>query len=152
MLERPPLLSALIATLPAEVVAYIAALETVAAAVPSLQAEIHTLRERVAAVEAQVGKDSTNSSRPPSSDPPGRRSRPNPAPGQRWAGGQRGRRGAFRQRHPPTAITHVQVCAPAACEACGQAWPPAATPTDRVVRRHQVRQQRSLPRLPRRRS
>ena len=64
---------------------------------PAAQAIIVALAQRVGALEAEVrelkarvGQNSTNSSRPPSSDPPQVQRRPGPRPSGRRAGGQPG--------------------------------------------------------------
>ena len=74
--ELPSLPDEVRGTLPPAAVAYIAALEGAVA----------TLTARVAELEARLGQNSTNSSRPPSSDPPRTRPLP-PAAGKRRPGG-----------------------------------------------------------------
>src|SRR5438128_12377596 len=80
---------------------------------PEAQAVIVALAQRVVALEAEVrdlqarlGQNSTNSSRPPSSDLPGTpRKRPPPAPPSgRRAGGQPGHPGHFRALVPPERV------------------------------------------------
>lgn len=97
---------------------------------PAAQAVIVALAQRVAALEGQVralqarlGQDSTNSSRPPSSDPPwagggrGKR-RPPAAPGARRVGGQPGHAGHFRAPVPPERVDTVVDHWPVRCPAC----------------------------------
>jgi transposase len=115
-------------TLPPVVVAYIAALE----------AAVATLAARVAALEARLGQNSSNSARPPASDPPGTRRAPPPARGQRRPGGQPGHRGHFRALRPVDQVDTVVRLAPVACAACGAALPAAAAPGDPPDQRHQV--------------
>src|SRR3712207_2007363 len=105
MVELPLLPEAMRASLPAEAVAYITALEAVAATVPLLQTQVTALQARVEALEARLGQSSTNSSRPPSSDPPGARPSAQPGPGQRRPGGQAGHGGVFRALAPVEAVT-----------------------------------------------
>ena len=63
MAPPPPLPDDLFAALPPAVQAYFRSLEAIAA-------QLAVLQTRVAGLEAQLGQDSSNSSRPPSSDPP----------------------------------------------------------------------------------
>jgi transposase len=115
------------ATLPAEVVAYIAALE----------AAVQTLRAEVATLQARAGQNSTNSSRPPSSDPPGS-SAAKPPRGQRRPGGQAGHPGHQRQRVPAAQVAHTITHVPAACGRCGQALAATPGPVDPPDRCQQV--------------
>src|SRR5437763_4504249 len=114
------------ATLPAVVAAYIAALE----------AAVQTLTTRVAALEARVGQNSSNSSRPPSSDPP--RPAAQREPGRRRAGGQPGHRGTFRVLAPEAEVTAIQRYVPTTCARCGRALAAVTTTDDLPDQRHQV--------------
>ncbi|MBA3689777.1 MAG: hypothetical protein H0W81_13290, partial [Chloroflexi bacterium] len=67
---EPGLADELRLALPAPVQTYLGALETAVALLPTVQAELAMLRAEVAELRARLGQDSTNSSRPPSSDPP----------------------------------------------------------------------------------
>lgn len=135
MVEVPALPEEIRATLLPMVAGYIAALE---AAVQTLSATNAQLTARVATLEARLGQTSSNSSRPPSSDPPGARPSPTPLPGQRQPGGQPGHRGAFRVLAPPARVGHIERHLPLACDRCGTALPDAAGPRDPPDRRHQV--------------
>jgi transposase len=76
------------------------------------------LKRRLSELGHQVGKDSHNSSLPPSSDPPGtRRTRSLRRPTGKKVGGQPGHRGSTRaaQPRPAELITH----APVECRGCG---------------------------------
>src|SRR6266540_2240290 len=117
MMKAPRLSDAVRATLPPVIAAYLTALEAVVA---SLQAENAALRAEVEALQARLGQNSTNSSRPPSTDPPGRHPPPTPH-GTRRPGGQPGHRGHFRALLPPERVDQVQRVVPAACGRCGQA-------------------------------
>ena len=64
------------------------------------QALIVALQQRIRELEAQLGQNSSNSSRPPSSDPPQAPARPNAPPSGRKRGGQPGHRGAYRALLP----------------------------------------------------
>ena len=117
-------------TLPAEVhtslrpavQAYIAFLEDQVALLreqaATLQATVAKLQAQMADLQARASQNSGNSSRPPSSDPPGARPHLKPKPSGRMRGGQKG--------HP--GHTRIQLCAgrvtarvehrPAQCPAC----------------------------------
>lgn len=91
----------------------------------ALQAEVARLRQenaqlhaRIQALEARLGKDSHNSSKPPSSDPPHRKPRSLRQPSGRKPGGQQGRRGVtLRQVEQPD---EVRIHAPVGQCSCGR--------------------------------
>jgi transposase len=98
----------------------------VVALVTMLLEQIAALEARVSALEAQVGKDSHNSAKPPSSDrvrDPARRPRSLRGHSGRRPGGQAGHDGTtLRCRATPDAIvTHV----PTHCDMCGCSLPVA---------------------------
>jgi transposase len=95
--------------------------------VTELQAEIERLQER-------VGKNSRNSSKPPSSDPPDMKSKPSGNPKGRKAGGQPGHRGQGRKLKPLECVEHVIIQKPTECKECGALLMGA----DIQPRRHQV--------------
>jgi transposase len=106
--------------------------------------ELAVLRSQVAALSAQVAEltarlkqDSTNSSRPPSSDPPGSRP-PKPPPGARRPGGQPGHPGRFRMLRPLDAVDVLIPCLPERCGGCGAALAGAAGACDPPDERRQV--------------
>jgi transposase len=106
------------------------------AATPSAaQALIVALQARIHELEAQLGQNSANSSRPPSTDPPQAPSRPKAPPSGRNRGGQPGHRGAFRALLPVEQVAEVVVVTPEICKHCGQPLPEA---TGRRFWRHQV--------------
>lgn len=117
-MPRPP--EDLLAEVSPAVRAYIEALEAVAQAQDA----------RIAALEARLRQDSSTSSRPPSSDPPGtqaqRRALPS-SPGTdgepRRRGGQPGHPGHHRPRLGEERVDRLVVVAPAACRGCGVALP-----------------------------
>jgi hypothetical protein len=93
-------------------------------ALEAAEARFAALSERVAELERRLGKDSSTSSRPPSSDSPYKKK-----PRDRSL---RGRSGRSRGKQPGaqsstlrqvTSPDDMVVCAPAACGRCGQAWP-----------------------------
>jgi transposase len=102
------------------------------------QALIVALHERVRELEARLGENSANSSRPPSSDPPQAPVHPKAPPSGRKRGGQPGHRGTFRALLPVEQVDEVVRVVPAVCRHCGQPFP--ETPARRRARvwRHQV--------------
>lgn len=91
---------------------------SVRAAVEQQEKLIAALQERVRELEARLAQNSTNSSKPPSSDPPGL-VRPGKKPKGRSRGGQPGHRGHHRMLLPPERVDEVVQHAPEACEHCG---------------------------------
>jgi transposase len=79
---------------------------------------IAALQERIRELEARLAQNSTNSSKPPSSDPPGI-VRPGKKPKGRKRGGQPGHRGHHRMLLPPARADAVVHHAPETCEHCG---------------------------------
>ena len=80
-------------------------------------AEIVRLKARVADLETQLGQNSSNSHKPPSSDPPGTRP-PRPGTGKK-RGGQPGHKPNRREMLPPEKVTRRTVLKPTACRCCG---------------------------------
>jgi len=106
----------------------------VRAAIELLEQTVAELRERVRELEARLAQNSTNSSKPPSSDPPGV-VRPGKKPKGRKRGGQPGHRGHHRMQLPPErveAVAHV----PESCGHCGHSL--AGAEDGRPVEVHQV--------------
>jgi transposase len=69
------------------------------ALVAELRAEVKALQARMAELEARLGQNSTNSSKPPSSDPPGVMRTPKPSTGRK-PGGQPGHKMSRRELVP----------------------------------------------------
>lgn len=136
MIDLPQLPDEVRARLPPVVAAYVVALE---GAVQTLSVANAALAARVAELEARLGQNSTNSSRPPSSDLPGRRppTPQSPSSGRR-PGGQPGHPGQYRALLPPEQVTHTVRRVPAACGGCGAALSHAAGPADPADERRQV--------------
>ena len=125
-MEAPPTLSpGILAALPPAVVALIA-----------WQAEqIRVLTARVAELEAALGKNPQNSSKPPSSTHPHAKPTPRPPSRSRRArGGQPGHAKHARALLPAEQCQAVIPCLPSACRRCGQ----ALTGADPEPLRHQV--------------
>lgn len=105
-----------------------------------LQAQVSGLQAEVQELRARAGQNSSNSSRPPSSDLPQApvQAKSPRRPSGRKRGGQPGHRGSFRQLLPPEQVAAVVVVVPRVCRHCGQPFPnvPARRPSR--VWRHQV--------------
>ncbi len=112
-----------------------AALPPAVAALLGWQAEqIRILTQRVAELEVKLGKDSTNSSLPPSAaHPHAKPPRPKPK-GRRRPGGQPGHPQHLRALLPTDQCQQVVRCVPTACRRCGR----GLTGTDPQPLRHQV--------------
>jgi transposase len=97
-------------------------------------AQIERLNARIAELEAKVGKDSTNSSKPPSTEHPHAKSiRPKPK-SKRPHGGQPGHTKHERTLVPVEDCNTVITCVPTACRRCGK----SLNGTDLEPIRHQV--------------
>src|SRR5262249_45390788 len=109
------------------------------AATPSAaQALILTQREHIRELEARLGQNSSNSSRPPSSDPPhAPRKRP-VVPSGRQRGGQPGHRRACRGLLPVDAVDEIVPVVPEHCRHCRHPFPGAEAPRQARGWRHQV--------------
>lgn len=80
-------------------------------------AEIVQLKARITDLETQLGQNSGNSHKPPSTDPPG--TRPPSAGTGRKRGGQPGHKPNRRVMLPPEKVTRRTEVKPAACKCCG---------------------------------
>jgi transposase len=88
------------------------------ARVSDLEAQLAAALERIAALEARLGMNSRNSSKPPSSDPPNVAARPKKPPSGRKRGGQPGHRGVTRSLLPPEKVSRIIELRPETCEQC----------------------------------
>jgi len=85
----------------------------------ALREEVQRLREEMAVLREQLGQNSTNSSRPPSTDPPGTPKRSRPSSGRR-PGGQWGHAGVSRELKPLAEVKEVIPVKPERCAHCDQ--------------------------------
>src|SRR4051812_2783335 len=115
MRTRPPLPARLWGSLPPEVRGLILALR---AEVAELQAKVQSLQQQVQTLQDRLNRNSTNSSRPPSSDPPSVKRRPPRPPSSLRTGGQPGHVGHNRPLLPPD---RTLVLKPTQCRRCGTA-------------------------------
>jgi len=106
----------------------IVALLDVAQQVTVLVAANARLEARVRDLEARLGQNSSNSSRPPSSDPPQVPRRPPLAPTGRARGGQPGHVAHQRAPIPPERVDRIVDHRPVACGHCAVALPVAGEP------------------------
>src|SRR5436190_20283758 len=104
----------------------------------ALRVQQGALHERIRELEAQLGQNSSNSSRPPSTDPPQTPPRPKAPPTGRKRGGQPGHRGAFRALLPVEQVDEVVPVLPKCCRHCQQPFPEPAGRRRGRVWRHQV--------------
>jgi transposase len=104
----------------------------------ALRGENVALHARVQELEARLGQNSSNSSRPPSSDPPQAPARPKAPPSGRKRGGQPGHRGAYRALLPVEQVDEVVVVVPEVCRHCGQPLRKTTACHRARVWRHQV--------------
>lgn len=96
-------------------------------------AEIARLNARVADLETQLGQNSTNSHKPPSTDPPG--TRPPKAGTGKKRGAQPGHKPNVREMLPPEKVTRRTVVKPSTCKCCGSS---RLREADGPPRMHQV--------------
>ena len=113
MILPPPIPESLWNTVPPDAQA------AILTALDSDQQRIAELERRVRDLEARLKLNSTNSSKPPSSDPIGLKRKPPTPPSPRERGGQPGHRKAFRTLVPPEKLRSSRDCKPSACRDCG---------------------------------
>jgi transposase len=113
-------------------------LEAEVARLRPLEQQVAELTRRVAELSEQLGRNSSNSHLPPSSDSPEeRRRRRNKAKKekqQRKQGGQQGHSGTHRELVPPEKVTKFVDLFPVECESC---WRPLPRVPDTSAMRHQ---------------
>jgi transposase len=114
----------------AELEAQVAARDEVIA---RLMAKVEALTARVAELEARLSQNSSNSSRPPSSDAPGTPRQPKKPTGRR-PGGQPGHKKHERALLRPEDVQHVVELVPSECRGCKR----RLHGQDSAPRRHQV--------------
>ena len=109
-----------------------------ATAIATLQEQVAALHRENAELRARLGQNSSNSSRPPSSDLPGTRRPPKRTPSGRAPGGQPGHPGHQRVLLPRDQVDHVIPLVPAVCRQCGELLPTTPGPGDPADERQQV--------------
>jgi transposase len=101
--------------------------------VARLTAQVATLHKQVEVLTEQLGRNSKNSHRPPSSDPPGRRGSDREKskkrrPGGRKRGGQPGHQGTHRALLPADQVAELAHLYPRKCENCWESLPEIEDP------------------------
>ncbi len=87
--------------------------------VVELESKVGELETKVRDLEARLKLNSTNSSKPPSSDPVGMKRKPPKPPSKRKRGGQPGHRKAHRVLVPAEQVAETIHCKPVSCRRCG---------------------------------
>jgi transposase len=103
-----------------------------------LQERLATLEQRVRTLEEQLGKNASNSSLPPSANPP---QPPKPVvkqPSGKKPGAQPGHPPTLQQRLPPERLHQIIPFVPAACRRCGHPLPQQAQAHDPEPSWHQL--------------
>lgn len=96
-----------------------ARIEALERQVEMLLAKVEEQAATIVELKRRLGENSSNSSKPPSSDPPGARAeRPGAAPSGKRRGGQPGHKGHRRELLPLDQVTDRQDCFPPTCRAC----------------------------------
>jgi transposase len=94
--------------------------EVLASLPPEVVTLIQWLTARVAELEAKVGKNASNSSKPPSSSHPHEKPPPSKPKSNRKRGGQPGHDKHERPLIPPEQCNEVIPCVPTECRRCGK--------------------------------
>src|SRR6476659_8768751 len=100
------------------------------ALIATLLQRIEDLERQVADLQQRLGVNASNSSLPPSANPP---AAPKPVvqrPTGRTTGGQPGHPGHQRLRLPAARVQHVIALVPSQCEACHAPLPQQPSPAD----------------------
>ena len=100
-------------------------------------ARIAELEKRIAALEARLGANSTNSSVPPSANPLGAPKPVRKKKSKRKPGGQRGHPPRLKQLAPPERVNRLVPFVPRECEHCQAALPADPAPDDPAPTRFQ---------------
>lgn len=106
----------------------------IGAAIDALEQQITELERQVQELKARLDQNSTNSSRPPSTDPIGVKRRPPAPPSRKRRGGQKGHPRRLRALVPPDRVSSATDCKPTECRRCGH----PLSGEDAQPRRHQV--------------
>jgi transposase len=103
-----------------------------------LEAELQELREEVRRLTALLQRNSSNSSLPPSANPPGAAAPVTKPKTGRRPGGQPGHAPQLKQWLPPERVTRVVRFLPEHCAKCAAALPAQAGPKDPPPKQHQI--------------
>ena len=106
----------------------------VGAVIDGLEKRLAEAERQIQELRARLDQNSTNSSRPPSTDPIGVKRKPPAPPSKRRRGGQKGHQRRMRALVPPERVASVTDCKPTECRRCGH----PLSGEDAEPRRHQV--------------
>lgn len=90
------------------------------ARIAKLETLVEQLSAKIKELERRLGQDSSNSDKPPSSDPQHRPPRQKRERGKRSPGGQPGHEGHARELLPPEQVDDIQEHKPPKCRGCGR--------------------------------
>jgi transposase len=82
--------------------------------------QVDDLKAKIAELRERLGQNSSNSSKPPSSDPPSYKAKPPREAKGRKRGGQPGHQGSARKLLPAEEVDHLVDLKPASCTGCGR--------------------------------
>lgn len=106
----------------------------IGAVIDGLEKRLAEAERQIKELRARLDQNSTNSSRPPSTDPIGVKRKPPAPPSRKRRGAQKGHPRKMRALVPPERVASVTVCKPPACRRCGH----ALSGEDAQPLRHQV--------------
>jgi transposase len=106
--------------------------------IAALQQQVADLQDQVRDLQARLGTNASNSSLPPSANPPGAPKPVQKKPTGRRRGAQPKHPPSNRPRLPPDRLQHVIPLVPTVCARCRQPLPAQAGPTDPPPTWHQV--------------
>src|SRR5262245_18204274 len=115
------------------------------ALVAARRRSVELLEARVRDLEARLGRNSANSSLPPSANPPQAQKPKAKKRSRRKRGGQHGHQGHHKARLPASRVNHTIALVPSHCEKCHSRLPQTPQPGDPEPTWHQVAE---LPRSP----
>jgi transposase len=125
-----------IARLERQVEMLLSKVEAQAATIAVQATTIAAQATEIAELKRRLGENSSNSNKPPSTDPPAQRQeRAKAAPSGRAPGGQPGHKGKRRELLPTSKLSGSSECYPPECRRCGTALPRKPDPEPL---RHQV--------------
>ena len=90
------------------------------ALIEALRLQVEAPRAEVVALKDRLDANSSNSSKPPSTDPPHLKRRPPLVPSGKKRGGQQGHQRHTRPLVPPEQLVGSVECKPAVCSGCGR--------------------------------
>jgi transposase len=106
--------------------------------VAQLQQQAVQLQQQVAKLEARLKVNSTNSSTPPSANPPGTPKRKKKQKSHRQRGAQPGHPPHLKQLLPPEQVSRTVALVPDVCQGCHASLPAQPGPNDPEIKRFQT--------------